>query len=63
MPDGIYTLGGQDVQVQSVELEADDGFYAFTVEIDAGGTAETYTGQISVAEDTGLVDNFYQAAA
>ena len=54
---------GQDVQVQSVELEADDGFYAFTVEIDAGGTAETYTGQISVAEDTGLVDNFYQAAA
>ncbi len=54
---------GKDVQVQSVELEADDGFYAFTVEIDAGGTAETYTGQISVAEDTGLVDNFYQAAA
>lgn len=52
---------GQDVQVKSVELNEDDGFYAFTVKVDAGGTEETYTGQISVAEDSGLVDNFHEA--
>lgn len=49
--------------MQSVELQADDDFFTFTVKVDADGTAQTYTGQISVAEDTGLVDNFYQAAA
>lgn len=53
---------GQDVQVKSVELDEDDGFYAFTVKIDAGGAEETYTGQISVAEDSGLVDNFHEAS-
>lgn len=52
---------GQDVQVEAVELKEDDGFYAFTVKVDAGGTEETYTGQISVAEDSGLVDNFHEA--
>ena len=52
----------QDVQVKSVELDEDDGFYAFTVKIDAGGAEETYTGQISVAEDSGLVDNFHEAS-
>lgn len=53
---------GQDAQVEAVELNEDDGFYAFTVKIDAGGTEETYAGQISVAEDSGLVDNFHEAS-
>ena len=54
---------GKTVAVQSVELQADDDFYTFTVEVDADGTAQTYTGQISVSQESGLVDNFYQAAA
>lgn len=54
---------GKTVAVQSVELQADNDFYTFTVEVDADGTAQTYTGQISVSQESGLVDNFYQAAA
>ncbi len=54
---------GQSVAVQSVELQTDDGFFTFTVQVDADGTAQTYTGQISVSAETGLVDNFYQAGA